>query len=80
MSMPDSRGVRRQNNQPGGFSLVELLVSLAIGLLIVSGLTVLFVNSSQSGSELDKSVRQIESGRYAMEVMSDDIRLAGFYY
>lgn len=80
MSTPRLRLARRQNNQSRGFSLVELMVSLAIGLLIVSGLTVLFVNSSQAGLELDKSVRQIESGRYAMDVMSDDIRLAGFYY
>lgn len=63
-----------------GFSLVELMVSLALGLLIVSGLSVLFFNSSQVSTELDKSVRQIESGRYAMDVLSDDIRLAGFYY
>lgn len=63
-----------------GFSLVELMVALALGLLIVAGLSLLFSNSSRTGLELDKSVRQIESGRYAMDVMSEDIRLAGFYY
>ncbi len=80
MNNRDSSSGRRQNAQQVGFSLVELMVSLALGLLIVSGLTVLFANSSQAGLELDKSVRQIESGRYAMDVMSEDIRLAGFYY
>ena len=80
MSRRDLASARRQNAQQRGFSLVELMISLVVGLLIVSGLTVLFVNSSDAGRELDKSVRQIESGRYAMDVMSEDIRLAGFYY
>ena len=71
---------RARSARQSGFSLVELMVSLALGLLIIAGLSLLFSNSSQAGRELDKSIRQIESGRYAMDVLSDDIRLAGFYY
>lgn len=80
MSRRPLHGLNPRGNNHRGFSLVELMVALVLGLLIVSGLAVLFANSSQAGLELDKSVRQIESGRYAMDVMSDDIRLAGFYY
>ena len=75
-----SRPTTLQPTNAQGFTLVELMVAVALGLLIVAGLSLLFSNSSRAGLELDKSVRQIESGRYAMDVMSEDIRHAGFYY
>ena len=46
-----------------GMSLIELMVALAIGLILVAGLATLFANSSQSGNELEKSIRQMENGR-----------------
>lgn len=62
-----------------GFSLVELMVAMAIGLLLLSALVTVFVNGSQSNAELEKSVRQIENGRYAMDLFSEDISMAGYY-
>jgi type IV pilus assembly protein PilW len=62
-----------------GFSLVELMVGLAIGMILVAGLSLLFANTSRSGSELEKSIRQIENGRYAVELLRDDLALAGYY-
>lgn len=62
-----------------GFTLVELMISITIGLVLLLGLTTLLVNNSASRTELEKSSRQIENGRYAMQIMSDDIRLAGYY-
>jgi len=62
-----------------GLSLIELMISITIGLLILVALTTLFVNQSQMRTELDKSTRMIENGRYAMDLLSDNLRLAGFY-
>jgi len=62
-----------------GFSLVELMVALVVGLILVAGLATLFANSSQSSHELDKSIRQIENGRYAVDLLSEDLSVAGFY-
>ena len=62
-----------------GFSLVELMVGLTIGLLLLIGLSILFANSSAARAELDKASRQVESGRYAMQVLADDARHAGYY-
>lgn len=62
-----------------GFSLVELMVGMAIGLVLIAGLSLLFANTSQSGNELNKSIRQIENGRYAMDLLHDDLMLAGYY-
>ena len=62
-----------------GFSLVELMVALAIGLVLVAGLATLFANSSRTGAEIDKSMRQIENGRYAAELLSENVGIAGYY-
>lgn len=62
-----------------GLSLVELMISITIGLLILSALATLFVNQSRTRTELDKSNRLIDNGRYAMEVLSENLQLAGFY-
>ncbi len=62
-----------------GLSLVELMISITIGLLMLSALATLFVNQSKTRTELDKSNRLIDNGRYAVEVLSENLRLAGFY-
>src|SRR3989338_8155163 len=62
-----------------GLSLVELMISITIGLLILAALSTLFVNQSKTRAELDKSNRMIDNGRYALEVLSDNLSLAGFY-
>lgn len=69
--------LNRQNQR--GLSLVELMISITIGLLILTALTTLFVNQSRTRSELDKSNRMIDNGRYALEVLSENLRIAGFY-
>jgi len=63
----------------GGLSLVELMISMTIGLVLLMGFTALLVRQSDSRDELEKSSRQIENGRYAMQLLHDDIEHAGFY-
>lgn len=62
-----------------GLSLVELMISITIGLMILSGVAFVFVNTSSARNEVERTSRQIENGRYAVEVISDDLRLAGFF-
>ena len=62
-----------------GVSLVELMVAIAIGLVLVAGMVTLFANSSHTTTEIDKSMRQIENGRFATELLSEDISIAGYY-
>lgn len=62
-----------------GFSLVELMVVLAIGAVIATALAVLFSESVKSRAQVERKAGKLESGRQAIELMRDDIRLAGFY-
>jgi len=68
-----------RRNRQSGVSLVELMIAISIGLALVAGLAVIFANASTARTELERGSRQIENGRFAMELLSDELRLAGFY-
>lgn len=62
-----------------GVTLVELMVAMTIGLIVLAGLAVMFANSSRAGRELDSTSRQIENGRYAVELLAQELAVAGYY-
>jgi type IV pilus assembly protein PilW len=62
-----------------GLSIVELMVALAIGLFILVGLVSIFVTSNRTYLDLNRAGQQIENGRFAVQLLSDDISLAGFF-
>ncbi len=74
---PPPRNRRREFQ--GGFSLIELMIAITLGLLIMAGLTSIFVKNSQARAEIERSNRQLESGRYAMTLLTEDLRMAGFF-
>jgi type IV pilus assembly protein PilW len=62
-----------------GFTIVELMVAITLGLLILAALSTLFANTSVARREIDMASRQIENGRFALQTLGDDIRHAGYY-
>ncbi len=77
MGLPRTTHLPKQAEK--GFSLIELMVALTIGLILMGGLTTLLVQQSSSQQELEKSSRQIENGRYAISVIAENIQHAGYY-
>ena len=76
----DNRTLAFTNRQTQrGLSLIEMMISITIGLIILSAMTTLFSSQSKTRSELDKSNRMIDNGRYALEILSENLRMAGFY-
>src|SRR5258706_1227446 len=73
--LPNMRSPRTS----AGFSIVELMTAITIGLLILAGLSSVFVNSSNANREMKNSAEQIENGRFATEFLTQDLRHAGFY-
>lgn len=61
-----------------GLSLIELMIAITLGLVILSALAVIFANSSRSRTEMEKSNRQIENGRYAAQLLANNLRMAGY--
>ncbi len=62
-----------------GFSLVELMIAMTIALFLLLGIATLTSSQSRSSRELDMATRQIEAGRFAMQIVGNDLTLAGFY-
>jgi type IV pilus assembly protein PilW len=62
-----------------GFGLVELMVSMLIGLVIIAALVTLFVNTSGNNRELARANSMIENGRFAIKVLEDDLVHAGYW-
>lgn len=62
-----------------GFSLVELMVAMTIGLIILAAVSSLFVNSKKTYTTQDNMARLQENGRFAMQFLMKDLRLAGYY-
>ncbi len=75
LSHPIPCGMRHQR----GITLVEWMVSITIGLILLAGLTTLIAQQSSTQAELEKSSRQIENGRYATQILSEDVQMAGYY-
>jgi type IV pilus assembly protein PilW len=64
---------------PRGYSLIELMVSMTIGLLILAGLTTIFANNSRTRAEIERAHQQTENGRYALQLLTDDLHNAGYF-
>ena len=79
MTKPSSRPIASPVRAARGFSLLELMTSITIGLLILAGLASVFVNSSNANREMKNNAEQIENGRYAIEFLTQDLRHAGYY-
>lgn len=62
-----------------GFTLVEFMVSIAIGMVIVAAMISLFIQVSSAQREMAKTSSQIENGRFVMQLMQNDISHAGYW-
>lgn len=61
----------------GGFTLVELMVSMLLGLVIIGGATAVIIANRQSYRTNEGLSQLQESARSAFELMARDIRQAG---
>jgi type IV pilus assembly protein PilW len=61
-----------------GLSLVEILVALTISLFLIAGVIQLFIGSKQTYRFNDAQSRLQENGRFAIDRMAWDIRMAGY--
>lgn len=60
-----------------GFSLIELMVSMIVGLLILAAVTSIFVSMLNSNNDNLKSMRLNQDLRAAMSLMTRNIRRSG---
>lgn len=61
-----------------GFSLVELMISITIGLVIIASLVAVLSGTSSSSNTNDRESDLVTSGRYALDSLKQEIRKARF--
>ncbi|MGQ0586561.1 MAG: PilW family protein [Gammaproteobacteria bacterium] len=61
-----------------GFTIIEFMIAMTLSLLVLAALTAAFVASSRSRAEIEKANEQIENGRFALQILTDDLEMAGF--
>lgn len=61
-----------------GFGIVEILIALVLGMILTVGMTNVFLSSKQAYRTQDALSIIQENGRYAMEVLARNIRMAGY--
>jgi type IV pilus assembly protein PilW len=62
-----------------GFSLVELMVAMGISTLLMAALASIFATSVTTREKIDREGQKIETARYSLDTLAEDIRLAGYY-
>ncbi len=63
----------------GGFSLVELMIALTLGLLIMAAILGMYVDMSRTNQEMAKTNSQIENARFALQFLQSDIVHGGYW-
>jgi type IV pilus assembly protein PilW len=70
--------IQRKPCRQIGMTLVEILVAMLLGVFIIASLLQFFLSNRQTYRLMEGESRLQENGRYALELLSHDIRLAGY--
>lgn len=61
-----------------GFTLIELMIALVLGLFLVAGVLYVFLSNTQTYRTNEALSRVQENGRFAIEFLTSDLRHAGY--
>lgn len=64
--------------QQHGFTLIEIMLALVLGLILTGGAIYMFIANQQTYSMASALGRMQEAGRVALNLVVDDLHMAGF--
>ena len=70
---------RNTIRQQRGFSLVEMLLAMLIGIIIMGGILSVYTNTRDQQRSSEDQVNLVTDARFALETMGYDVRHAGVY-
>jgi len=71
----NSHPVSRQS----GFTISELMISLGLGIAIVTGAVNIFIQNNRSALQDEQISIMMDNGRFVMRLMSRELAMAGFW-
>lgn len=69
----------KRYKRQAGFTLIELVLSLGLGLFLVAGTVTVFIQNNRSAFQDEEISRVLENGRYVMRLLSRELAMAGFW-
>jgi type IV pilus assembly protein PilW len=68
----------KNKNHQAGMTLIEIMIALLIGAFLIGGVLEIFINSRQTYRMQENLSRLQENGRFALDFLAHDIRMAGY--
>lgn len=62
-----------------GLTLIEIMIAITISLILLAGVIQIFVSNKQTFRMQEAASQVQEGGRFAMQMMTHDLRMAGYY-
>lgn len=72
---PDARGIHSQR----GLTLVELMVSMVLGLILIFAATTIYELTKRTTRVQEATARLMENGRAATEILNRSVRMARYF-
>lgn len=69
---------RAIHHRQRGFSLIELLIALALGMVVLFGLSMVFLTAKQTFRFQETTGRLQEDGTFALDSITKNLRIAGY--
>lgn len=80
MNRNQSLSAELSNRRPSlGFTIVELMISVLVGLVLASGIVTVFTNSRHSFDRDSNILRMQDDARQAIRELTYDLSMAGFW-
>ena len=76
---PGAGGRSVRAARSAGLTLVELMISLVIGLFLTGAVVAIFLLVSRGQRETDNTASMGENGRFALQLLARELRHAGFF-
>lgn len=71
--------INRSKSQQRGLSIIEMMIAITIGMVLIAGIGQIFVGSKQTYRVQNELARLQENGRFAMDFLARDIRMADYW-
>ena len=68
----------REEMRQFGYTIIELMIAITISLIILASLVAILANNSRTRGEIERANQQTENGRYALQLIVDDLHNAGY--
>ena len=65
--------------QQRGFSILELLIALGLGLMLTAGVVVVFIQNHRSAVQDEEIARVLENGRFLVRILSREMAMSGYW-